>query len=308
MSDALYERYKDALRRGHVAAVRDRLDAALVAYSEAAEIAPERALPHASLASVLVKLGRRDEALAAYGRAIDRAPQDEAALGGRAELLAVLGRRVDAADDLDVIAQNQEAAGRLTEAADTTLRALQLAESKTRRRHVEALARTLREAPGQELAAAALERAIGGTQPAPGETYETSVEPGAARWWAESPSPPPDGAVLTAEAEDLLDAGDTDEARARLILAAQAHYANGRISAALDACYLALGIAPFEFEVHLLLAELYIEQGWRSPAADKLVLLGRLAELAEDDEARRRICGLASAKIPDDERLTALCA
>lgn len=301
MSDALYERYKDALRRGHVAAVRDRLDAALVAYSEAAEIAPERALPHASLAAILVKLGRREEALAAYGRAIDRAPLDEVALSGRAEVLATLGRRVDAADDLDALAQSQEAAGRLTEAADTALRSLQLAESKARRRHVQALARTLREAPGQELAATALERALGVTEPAIADVDEAPAD-------LEPQPTPPDGAVLTAEAEDLLDAGDTDGARAQLILAAQAHYANGRISAALDACYLALGIAPFEFEVHLLLAELYLVQGWRSPAADKLVLLGRLADLAEDDEGRRRICGLASARIPDDERLVALCA
>jgi tetratricopeptide (TPR) repeat protein len=308
MSEALYERYKDALRRGHVAAVRDRLDAALVAYSEAAEIAPERALPHASLAAVLVKLGRRDDALAAYGRAIDRAPRDETALSGRAQLLATLGRRVDAADDLDVLAESQEADHRLVEAADTALRALQLAESRTRRRHVEALARRLRETPGNELAAAALERALGVGEPLAGATDAGSSlavdEPEAVE-----PAPPaPDGAVLTAEAEDLLDAGDTDAARERLILAARAHYGNGRINAALDACYLALAIGPFDFELHLLLAELYLEQGWRTPAVDKLMLLGRLVELAGDDDGRRRICSLATSRIPDDERLAALCA
>ena len=45
MSDALYERYKEALRRGHVAALRGRDAAALEAYSEAARLAPDRALP-----------------------------------------------------------------------------------------------------------------------------------------------------------------------------------------------------------------------------------------------------------------------
>jgi tetratricopeptide (TPR) repeat protein len=310
MSDALYERYKDALRRGHVAAVRDRLDAALIAYSEAAEIAPERALPHASLAAVLVKLGRRDEALAAYSRAVDRAPRDEAALSGRAQLLASLGRRVDAADDLDAVANSQEADGRLVEAADTALRALQLAESKARRRHVESLARTLHDLPGNELAASALERALGVGEPV-AESAEGPDATAAAEGMAEPeepPAPPPDGAVLTAEAEDLLDAGETDGARDRLILAARAHHANGRISAALDACYLALGIAPFDFELHLLLAELYLEQGWQTPAADKLVLLGRLVDLAGDSEGRQRICSLATTRIPDDERLAALCA
>ena len=307
MSDALYERYKEALRRGHVAAVRDRLDAALVAYGEAADIAPERALPHASLAGILSRLGRRDEALAAYGRAIARAPRDEVALAGRADLLAGLRRRVDAAADLDVISETQQAAGRLADAADTALRALQLAESKTRRRNVEALARTLRETPGEELAAAALERALGMLEPAlggePGDSVAgIDVEP------LEPPEPLPDGAVLTAEAEDMLDAGDADAARDRLIQAARSHYATGRISAAIDACYLALAIAPFEFELHILLAELYLERGWRTPAADKLLLLGRLAELADDAEERRRICGLVTTRIPEDERLMALCA
>ena len=307
MSDALYERYKDALRRGHVAALRERFDAALIAYGEAADIAPERALPHASLAAILVKLGRRDEALAAYGRALDRAPRDEAALAGRADLLGGLGRRVEAAADLDVLAEVQEAAGRLTEACDTSLRALQLAESKTRRRHVGALARTLREMPGEEAAAAALERALGVLEPT---ITESQPRPGVA---AEEPvmepsPPPPDGAALTADAEELLDAGDQAAALERLILAARAHYGTGRISAALDACYLALGISPFDLELHILLAELYLEQGWRTPAADKLLLLGRLVELAGDDDGRRRICTLVTQRFPEDERLLALCA
>jgi tetratricopeptide (TPR) repeat protein len=308
MSDALYERYKDALRRGHVAAVRDRLDAALVAYSEAAEIAPERALPHASLASILVKLDRREEALAAFGRAIERAPRDEGALSGRAHLLAALGRRVDAADDLDTVAEAQEADGRLVDAADTALRALQLAESKARRRHVEALARTLRNAPGNELAAAALEQALGVEPLTAGTIDQAGPETPETAETAEPEGPPPDGALLTAEAEDLLDAGDIDGARDRLIAAARAHYANRRLSAALDACYLALGIAPFDFDLHLLLAELYLEQGWRSPAADKLVLLGRIVDLAGDDDGRYRICALAQTRIPEDERLAAMCA
>ncbi len=45
MSGSLYEGYKEALRRGHVAAVRGRLDVALAAYREASRIAPDRALP-----------------------------------------------------------------------------------------------------------------------------------------------------------------------------------------------------------------------------------------------------------------------
>ena len=46
MSELLYEQYKDALRRGHVAALRGRLDVAAAAYREASTIAPDRALPY----------------------------------------------------------------------------------------------------------------------------------------------------------------------------------------------------------------------------------------------------------------------
>ena len=59
MSDALYERYKDALRRGHVAALRGRQDAALTAYGEAAKLAPDRPLPLVSIGNVLAGLGTR---------------------------------------------------------------------------------------------------------------------------------------------------------------------------------------------------------------------------------------------------------
>jgi tetratricopeptide (TPR) repeat protein len=93
VSDALYERYKDALRRGHVALFRGRLDAALAAYADAAEIAPERALPHVGLGGVLRRLGRLDEALAAYDVALARAPADEAALDGRRARSAHRGPR-----------------------------------------------------------------------------------------------------------------------------------------------------------------------------------------------------------------------
>ena len=74
MSEVLYEQYKDALRRGHVAALRGRLDAAAAAYHEAARIAPDRALPYVGLGGVLTRLGKSDEALVAYAAALERAP------------------------------------------------------------------------------------------------------------------------------------------------------------------------------------------------------------------------------------------
>ena len=57
-----------------------------------------------------------------------------------------------------------------------------------------------------------------------------------------------------------------------------------------------------------MLAELYLERGWRAPAVDKLVLLGRLTELDDDPAARERLCGIVAARLPDEPRLTSLCA
>ena len=57
-----------------------------------------------------------------------------------------------------------------------------------------------------------------------------------------------------------------------------------------------------------MLAELYLESGWRAPAVDKLLLLGRLAELDEDPAARDRLCVIVRDRLSDEPRLVALCA
>jgi tetratricopeptide (TPR) repeat protein len=313
MSEVLYEQYKDALRRGHVAALRGRLDAAAAAYREAARIAPDRALPYVGLGGVLARLGRPDDALAAYGAALDRAPSDEGAMHGRADVLAVLGRRAEAADMLDRLAELLERDGRLADACDVARRSLELAEARGRRRHVERLVAKLREAaPGDASAAEALERALGvldavpGLAPRPTATSPDGsdgsggpVEPAVAR--------PPDPALLTLAVEEALEAGDLDEARRRALVAAAGHRAVGQFHAAMDACYQALAILPSDPDIHLLLAELYLDRGWRGPAADKLVLLGRLSKLTGDDATRARLCYLAAARFPEDPRLAAVC-
>src|SRR6185503_16261271 len=152
-SGSLYERYKDALRRGHVAALRGRNDAAIDAYGEAASIAPDRALPHASIGGIFVKMGRLDEAITAYDRALGLGPRDESALRGIAEAFARAGRRTEAAGALDRLAEILDGGGRLADATDTARRALELAESRVRRRQVESLATRLRaSSPGDEAA------------------------------------------------------------------------------------------------------------------------------------------------------------
>ena len=314
MSDAVYERYKDALRRGHVAALRGRHNAAIAAYSEAAAIAPERSLPHASLGRVLLRLERNDEALSAFAMALDRSPDDETALAGRADVLAATGRRVEAANALDRLAEVQDGAGRLAEACDTARRALELAESRTRRRLVEQLAQRLREVPNDDAAAAALERAMSFLEPPiaapdqPPRDADAGEIDHEAEPEAPAPPPPPDGAALAAEGERLVAEGDAAGAQAAFIAAASALRAAGLIDAALDACYLGLGLAPADPELHLTLAELYVARGWRAPAVEKLLLLGRLIELGSDQAATDRLCAIVQAEFADDPRLTALCA
>jgi tetratricopeptide (TPR) repeat protein len=315
VSELLYEQYKDALRRGHMAALRGRLDSAAAAYREAARIAPDRALPWVGLGGVLSRLGRAEESLAAYGLALDRAPTDEGAMHGRADVLAALGRRAEAAETLDRLAAILERDGRLADACDVARQALELAESRGRRRQVESLVTRLRTAaPADAAAADALERALGILESGPGVTPRgaraaAGDDADAANNGAGGGPPrPPDPSLLTLAVEESLEAGDLDEARRRALLAAIGHREVGQFHAAMDACYQALAILPSDPDIHLLLAELYLDRGWLGPAADKLALLGRLSQLTGDGATRARLCYLAAARFPDDPRLAAVCA
>jgi tetratricopeptide (TPR) repeat protein len=316
MSGSLYEGYKEALRRGHVAALRGRLDLALAAYRDASRIAPDRALPFVGLGGVLARLNRVDEALAAYRTALDRAPDDEGALRGRADLLASEGRRAEAASSLDRLASVLERAGRTADACDVGRRALELAESRGRRRFVQSLVERLRESTGDPTVAQALERALSVLEADPGAPAEPSIasaEEGPAPAVEEPPVPrpklvpPPDPLVLGLAFDAAFDAGNLDEARKQAVAGAAAHRAVGQFHAAIDACYQALAIAPADPSVHFALAQLYLDRGWRSLAADKLVLIGRLTELTGDTASRARLCDLVARRFPDDGRLVAFC-
>lgn len=96
MTDAVLDRYTDALRQGHQAVLRGRPKHALAQYGLAASLADHRALPHLSSGSVLLQLGRARDALAAYDRAVARGPSEVVAHRGRAAALAALGRASEA--------------------------------------------------------------------------------------------------------------------------------------------------------------------------------------------------------------------
>ena len=100
MSESLFDQYKAALRRGHMAALAGELDDALAAYDAAARLVPERALPLASRGTVLHRLDRWPEAAESFDQALQLAPDDEAALRARASARSERGLRSGAADGL----------------------------------------------------------------------------------------------------------------------------------------------------------------------------------------------------------------
>ena len=415
MTDDLYERYKGALRTGHVAVLRGALDEAVRAYRVAADIAPSRALPHTSLGGVYIRLGHLQDALAEFAAAVARSPHDEGALLGQAEALSAAGMRGDAAVALDHVAEIQEAADRLGEAADTLRRAVELEEAPERIRRQRALLREIRFLTGDQAAEQLLARALrlrdepGGyairptagqasmasqaasqpalrplqervwptTEPARMEASEPAFA-GADKWAAEpepalaqpepvtvessaEPEPLPaaepapvlgvpdaelvaaaaverpavavmegvDGSSISmpgvigesehqptgdellaaaeaAEAADL--AGDSIAMRSLLLWTARAYAREGRFDAALDAIHRLLQRVPSDVDAHLMLVELYVARRWDVLAAEKLRLLGRLAELDNDEETRQRLCVVATRVFPEDASLLGPCA
>ena len=88
-------------------------------------------------------------------------------------------------------------------------------------------------------------------------------------------------------AEDAITAGAPAEALPQLLDLAAAYRRDGRIDAALDACYLALSLDPDDIALHLGLVELYEERGWTVLATEKLDLLDRLVALDDGAGADR---------------------
>jgi tetratricopeptide (TPR) repeat protein len=329
--EALYERYKDALRRGHVASLRGRLEDALAAYAEAASIAPERSTPHTSTGTALLRSKRPADALQHYATALRLSARDDAALLGRAQALAALDRRPEAANAFDTLAESRAAADKLADAVNAARLGLELAEGRDRRRTLERLIDRLRASEPGEPGRIALEQALlvleghamapvtpgqvgsaGGRAPSTQGTPRVGPQDDASEIEIEPPAPEPpmavayrraldrdldpgtDAAALALLAEDALGAEDREQALERLLDLAAAYRRDGHIDGALDACYLALSLGPDDTGLHLALVELYDERGWSALAAEKLDLVAALVDLDGGEGAIGRVAAARS--------------
>jgi len=332
MSQPLFELYKDALRRGHLAVIDGRLDDALVSYREAGEMAPDRALPYASIATVLHRLGRSDEAIAAFDRALELAPDDDATRRARWVALEEMGRVLDTPfqsmrQDAETGADAQPSA--LADAAlETTTLDERLglipdeapppaapddAREAFGERGIDDEARGVLD-PAARVGEGAVQIGFGPGFETPGPylPFEEGADgdgAAAVSWPAiDLPSPPPpplvgpppDPRLLAEEAEVLADKGDIDGARELLLTVVEAHREAGRPDAALDACLQLLAMAPGDARAHIALAGLQLDQGWRAVATDKIALLLRLTALTGDTQAEADTHALAAERIRDE--------
>lgn len=308
MSEPLFDQYKAALRRGHLAAIAGRLDEALDAYGEAARLVPERALPFASRGTVLHRLDRWPEAAEAFDLALRLSPDDEATLHARAAAREERGMHSGAAADFERLALVLDVAGRSHDAIEAAQKAIalestparvalaaRLADAATRAADLGARRDAARSAEGEAVAGAsealAAEVAEGGAWPA--IDLPTPHPPAL-------DGPPPDPDALLSEAAELLEAGDVATASERMLTAVLVHRAAGRLDAALDICLQILSIAPGDPHVHIAIANLQLDHGWTVLAKEKIELLLRLTALTGDTQAEADVHGLAAERLRDE--------
>ncbi len=300
MSDSLYDRYRDALRGGHLARLRGNHEIARRAYLEAAALLPDRAAPYVGLGRLELDADRPAEAAAAFETALTRSPNDVPALEGSAQALAALGRPADAADVLDRLAITLLEESREAEARDAIERALALAESRWRRRALERLG--VPERPAEpwlgELPEEAADRS-----PAPARRPKGETATARRRDDEEAPPVDPELTALAAAVDAASAASDVPG----LVRGALALARRDRIRAAIDACHDALSAAPADPAVHRALAAIYRRRGWDSAATMKLRLVERYVAVVDDPSALDEAADAAEA-VADLEALLAVAA
>ena len=298
MTETLFERYKEALRAGHVAVLRGRLEDAVSAYRDAISISGDRAVPWAALGGVRLRMGDPEAALAAYDAALAIAPEDGPSLLGRAQALVVLRRTPEAAATYDRLADLRVAGDRPADAAEAARRALDIEPTDPRRSRHASLVEALGRVAGHAAAGGAAADAGAATDLLPADAApdgELAPEP-------EPMAPAPDPEELVLAAEEAAAAGDVEAVAAAALAAARAYRAASHDAAAFEACLRGIEARPADVDLHLLIAELAVERGWRGHAGDAYHNLVRLAELDGDAARAAEIRALATTVLPDDRR------
>lgn len=301
MTETLFERYKEALRTGHVAVLRGRLEDAAAAYRQAISITADRAVPRTALGGVQLRLGDPQQALDAFDGALALEPDDDASLLGRAQALVVLRRTAEAALAYDHLAGLRAARARLPDAAEAARRALAIEPTDERRERHAGLVEELRATFGEAVAqgAAALATAETGAGPAADADVEAATE---------APEPRPDPEALVLALEEAAARGDAEGAAGAALAAARAHRDEGRVDAAFDACLLGIGVRPGDVDLHLLLADLAVDHGWSGQAGEAYQQLLRLADLDGDAAAADLVRRTAADRLPEDPRFASVDA
>jgi Tfp pilus assembly protein PilF len=303
MTETLFERYKEALRAGHVAVLRGRLEDAAAAYRDAISITADRAVPRTALGGVQLRLGDPAGALEAFDGALALEPDDDASLGGRAQALVVLRRTADAAVAYDHLAAIRATQGRLPDAAEAARRALAIEPTDERRQRHAGFLGELR-AAGAPAAAEPGPLEPDGAAAGPGAELAIgpALDAGADAGATTPTEPAPDPEALIVAFEEAAARGDAESAAVAALAAARAHREDGRVAAAFDACLLGIGIRPGDVDLHLLLADLAVDHGWTSQAGDAYRQLLRLADLDGDAATADLVRRTAAGRLPEDPR------
>jgi tetratricopeptide (TPR) repeat protein len=278
----LYDRYRDALRGGHLASLRGNSEVAGRAYLEAAALLPDRAAPYVGLGRAELAAERPAEALIAFESALRRVSSDAAALEGSARALVALERQGEAADVLDRLTITLLEQDRHADALAAIERAIELAESPWRRA---ALDRLRAEQGGTDsswlgdLPTTDRERMLGArAADVPGSLGAPAPVSAALR-------------TVAAQVEAASAAGDVPG----LVAGALALAREDRLRAAIDACQDALSVAPADPDVHRMLAVVYRRRGWERAARQKLALVERYLAIIDDPRELDRLADVAEA-------------
>lgn len=314
----LYERYRDLLRRAHLAAARGRREDALADYQAAAAMLPQRAVPRIGIGRMQLAMGDAAAARAAFLEALELEPGSTDARDGLAAIEA-LGAPTPGTTDPSrpgtpgPTGQGDAPTGPAPWAAvapdPPALRALaDRWDAAHAARDVAALLEAAQGFSGlgrRRAAMLALHDALE-ADPRDPRAYEVAAwmethdgRPGRARRLRARLARYLDLADVPADLERDLEAAQAAGDVPAILAIAEQHRRRGRLRTAADALTVALGLAPDRVDVHLAIVRLGHRPG--VPPSERvrtsLVLLERLVELDADAAGREQLASFLATEM-----------